>query len=201
MVDERKNVSNDRPAAGAGNGLDATAAAAVEVHGGQALLVAQFAGIDDARAAYEGLRQAEREGSLEIDGVLVVKADQHGAIHVQEMTDHTTRRGFRWGVVAGTAIGLLFPPSILVGAVVAGVAGAAVGKAYGVAKRDAVAQELAEVIAPGTSGLVALVAIDAADAVRAAIPQAVIIRSTPIDDATAETLRAGARDASGASPS
>ena len=170
--------------------LAAAASATIEMPRGQALLVAQFADMDQAMAAHDALREAERVGSLDVIGVLVIRADAQGKVHIQTMTEHTTRRGLRWGVVAGAALGLIFPPSILVGAAVAGVAGALTGKAYSLAKKDAIADELAAVIPPESSGLVAIVAIEAANAVRATIPQAVLIRSTPVDAETAEALAA-----------
>ena len=74
------------------------------------------------------------------------------------MTDHKTRNGFLWGAVGGAVIGLIFPPTILAAAVGVGIAGAAVGKAGNVMMKSEVADELASVITPGTSGIVALVA-------------------------------------------
>ena len=128
MTDETTKTAYDAPQRAVSDGLSARAAATIEVQSGQALLVAQFADIDQARSAYDALREAELKGAVDIDGVLVVKADQHGKVHIQKLTDHTTRHGLAWGAVAGVAIGLLFPPSILVGAVAAGSAGAVLGK-------------------------------------------------------------------------
>ncbi len=193
MTDEPKDTANDAPAPVVSDELSTRAAATIEVHSGQALLVAQFADIDQAREAYDTLRQAELKGAADIDGVLVVTADQHGKVHIQTLTDHTTRHGLAWGAIAGAAIGLIFPPSILVGAVVAGSAGAVVGKIYSLARKDAVTEELATVIAPGTSGIVALVATSAIDTVRRAIPQAVVVESVPVDDATADAVKAAAK--------
>ena len=81
------------------------AAGGIAVQGDAALIVAKFADMDAAKATYEALKNAERDRSIDIDGVLVVNADAQGKIHVQKMTDHTTRNGFAWGAVAGVVLG------------------------------------------------------------------------------------------------
>ena len=76
-----------------------------------------------------------------------------------------------------------------------GIAGAAVGKAGNVLKKSAVADELASVIAPGTSGIVALVAITAVDAVKQTIPDAKVVKSAPVDAETADAVVKAAKAA------
>jgi hypothetical protein len=58
-----------------------------------------------------------------------------------------------------------------------------------------VADELASVIAPGTSGIVALVAITAVDAVTQTIPDAKVVKSAPVGDATADAVKQAAQAA------
>ncbi len=140
------------------------------MQGNQALIVAQFADMDAAKAAYYTLIDAEAKRAIDIDGVLVVNADYQGKIDVQKMTDHKTRNGFLWGAVGGVVLGIIFPPSILAGAVGVGIAGAAVGKIGHTMAKGKVADELVGVIAPGTSGIIALVEITAVDAVKADDP-------------------------------
>ena len=166
---------------------------AVAVQGNQAIVVAQFADMDSAKAAYYALLDAEVKRAVDIDGVLVANADYQGKVHIQKMTDHKTRNGFLWGAVGGAVIGLIFPPTILAGAVAVGVAGAAVGKAGNVLMKSDVADELASVIAPGTSGIVALVSITAVDAVEATIPDAKVVKSAPVSDETAAAVKQAAK--------
>jgi uncharacterized membrane protein len=169
------------------------AVAGIAVQGNQALIVAQFADLDAAKAAYDALVDAEVNRALDIDGVMVANADYQGQIHIQKMTDHKTRNGFLWGAVGGAVIGLIFPPTILAGAVAVGVAGAAVGKAGNVLMKSEVADELAGVITPGTSGIVALVSITAVDAVEATIPDAKVVKSAPISDEAATAVKQAAK--------
>jgi len=177
------------------------AVAGIAVQGNQAVIVAQFADMDAAKAAYYALQDAEADQALDIAAVLVANADYQGKVHIQKMTDHKTRNGFLWGAVGGAVIGLIFPPTILAAAVGVGIAGAAVGKAGNVMMKSEVADELASVIAPGTSGIVALVNITAVDAVTATIPEAKVVKSAPVDDATAAAVSKAAKTAGDTSAS
>ena len=90
--------------------------------------------------------------------------------------------------------GLIFPPTIIAGAVGVGIAGAAVGKAGNVLMKSDVADELAGVITPGTSGIVALVSITAVDAVEATnTPDAKVVKSAPISDEDAAAVKQAAK--------
>ena len=93
------------------------------------------------------------------------------------------------------ALAIIFPPSLLAGAALGGVAGAAVGKAGNIATKSDVAKDLADVITPGTSGIVAVIDITAIDAVKATIPDAAAVKSVPIDDETAAAVTTAANAA------
>ena len=173
--------------------LGVEGAAGIAVQGNQALIVAQFADMDSAKAAYIALIDAEVNRALDIDGVLVANADYQGKIHIQKMTDHKTRNGVLWRAVGRAVLGLIFPPTIIAGAVGVGIAGAAVGKAGNVLMKSEVADELAGVITPGTSGIVALVSITAVDAVEATIPDAKVVKSAPVSDEDAAAVKQAAK--------
>ena len=130
---------------------------AIAVEGDHALIVARFADTASAIAIYDQLLTAEIDGSLHIDGVLVAKADDDGKIHIQKMTEHSTRKGLKWGIVGGVVAGIFLPATIIGGAVALGVAGAAAGKARNLYHRVEVEKELTDVITPGTSGILCLV--------------------------------------------
>lgn len=174
---------------------------ALAVQGNYAVLVAQFADMDAAKLAYDELRDAEAKRAIDIHGALVVNADYMGKVHIQTMTDHTTRNGFLWGAVAGVVVGLIFPPSILVDTAAVAIAGAALGKAGNELKKSAAAHDLTSVITPGTSGIVVLAAITAVDAVKQTIPQATAVKTAPVSDETAEAVKTAATSAGGTSTS
>ena len=168
------------------------AAGAVAAQGDQALLVARFADPDLAIATYDDLIDAEVAGLLEVDGVLVVKAGEDGKLHVQKMTDHSTRKGLKWGIVGGVVAAVFLPATIVAGAVALGVAGAAAGKARNLHHRVEVEKELAGVITPGTSGILCLVSAMDADAVAQKMPQAEQVKTVPVDAETAGAIKAAA---------
>lgn len=165
---------------------------AVAVQGDSVLLVARFADTDAAQAVYEDLREGEAAGRFQIDGVLVVHADEHGSIKVQELTDHHTRRGLKWGVVAGVVAGIVFPPSILASAVTLGGAGAILGKVGNIREKGKVEKAVADVITAGTSGILALVELKDLPAVAASMPAAQQVATIPVDDATASAIEQAA---------
>jgi uncharacterized membrane protein len=170
---------------------------AIAAEGNNALIVARFADPAAAAAVYDRLRQAEAEGVFEIDGVLVVKAADDGRIHIQKMTEHSTRKGLKWGIVGGVVAGIFLPATIIGGAVALGVAGAAAGKARNLAHRLEVEKDLAGVITPGTSGILALVTAPAAEAVVKSMPEAQEVKTVPVDDETADAVKAAATAAEG----
>ena len=174
---------------------------AIAVEGDHALVVARFADTTSARAVYDDLLTAELDGSLHIDGVLVVKADEGGRIHVEKMTEHSTRTGLKWGIVAGVVAAVFLPATILAGAVTLGVAGAAAGKARNLAHRLDVEKELAGVITPGTSGILALVTATDAPAVAAKMPAAEEVKTVSVDDETAGAIKEAAAEAATVAPS
>ena len=174
------------------------AEAAVAVQGDHALVIARFSDTTSARAIYDNLLMAEIDGSLHIDGVLVVKADDGGRLHVEKMTDHSTRTGLKWGIVGGVVAAVFLPATIVAGAVALGAAGAAAGKARNLAHRLEVEQELAGVITPGTSGILALVTAADAPAVEAKMPDAAEVKTVSVDDTTAAAIKEAATEADAA---
>ena len=173
---------------------------AIAVEGNNALIVARFADPTAAAAVYDRLRQGEAEGAFEIDGVLVVKADDKGQIHIQKMTEHSTRKGLKWGIVGGVVAGIFLPATIVASAVALGVAGAAAGKARNLYHRVEVEKALTDTITPGTSGILALVTAPAAEAVAKQMPEAQEVKTVPVDDATADAVKAAASAAESDAP-
>jgi len=174
------------------------AEAAIAAEGDHALIVARFADTKSAIAIYENLLLAEMDGSLHIDGVLVAKADADGRIHIQQMTEHSTRKGLKWGIVGGVVAGIFLPATIIGGAVALGFAGAAAGKARNLYHRVEVEKELADVIVPGTSGILVLVSASDADAVAKRMPDAQEVKTVPVDEETAGAIRDAAAAAAAA---
>jgi uncharacterized membrane protein len=171
------------------------AAGTIVMQGDAVILAARFADPAAAGAAYERLREAEMNEQLNIDGVLVADADADGKINIRKLTDHHTRRGTKWGIIGGAALAVIFPPSLIAGAVAGGAAGAILGKTGNIITKSKVADELAGVITPGTSGILAVVDLNAVEAVKAALPEAAEIKTVPVDAETATALTEAAQAA------
>ncbi len=163
--------------------------------GTYALVVADFADTESAWTAYEDLKAVEDGRTVQIEGVIVVKRGPDGKLDVQKATDHSTRSGLRWGVVGGIALGVIFPPSILGSVAALGGAGAATGKIRQMHHRSELADELEDSIAPGHSGIIALVSDPGAVKIREALARADAIVDRAIDDVVAKDIKAAAKEA------
>jgi uncharacterized membrane protein len=164
--------------------------------GAYALVVADFADTDSAWAAYEDLKAVEDGRTVEIEGVVVVKRDPDGNLDIQKATDHSTRSGLRWGVVGGIALGVIFPASVLGSAAALGAAGAGIGKVRQLHHRSELADQLEDSIAPGHSGIIALVSDPGAVEIQEALAKADAIVNGAVDDVAAEDIKAAAKEAS-----
>jgi uncharacterized membrane protein len=167
--------------------------AAAVSDGAFTLFVADFDDTEVALEAYELLKEVEDGATVEIEGVLVVKRDEDGTLTVQKVTDHSTRRGLGWGVVGGVVLGVLFPPSIIGSAVVLGAGGAAIGKAREVHHKKELAEELQDAIAPGHSGIIALVSDPGEIRIRKALEKADRVVEKAVDKSVADDLKAAAK--------
>ncbi len=162
--------------------------------GTYALVVADFADTDSAWEAYEALKSVEDGRTVAIEGVVVVKRGEDGKLDIQKATDHSTRSGLRWGLVGGIALGVIFPPSILGSAAVLGSTGAAAGKIRQLRHRSDLAEELEDAIAPGHSGIVALVSDPRAVKIREALARADAVVERAIDQVAADEIKAAAKE-------
>ena len=174
---------------------DLEVSAAAVSDGAYTLFVADFNDTETALEAYEALKSIEDGATVEIEGVLVVKRNADGELEVQKVTDHSTRRGLGWGVVGGVILGVIFPPSIIGSAVVLGAGGAAVGKARELHHKKEIAEEMQDAIAPGHSGIIALVSDPGEIKIREALAKANGIVESAVDDVVAADIKAAAQAA------
>ncbi len=174
---------------------DVEMGAAVVSDGAYTLLVADFSDTTTAWEAYEALKSAEDGRTVEVEGVIVVSRSAEGKLEVQKATDHSTKSGLKWGVVGGIALGVIFPPSILGSAAVAGSAGALAGKLRQRHHHGELEQELENAIPPGHSGLLALVSDPRAVRIQEALARADAIVESAIDKVEADDIKAAAKEA------
>jgi uncharacterized membrane protein len=184
---------SDTTSPASGDSNDEFIAAASD--GAYTLIVADFADTGTAWDAYEALKSVEDGAHVAIEGVVVVRREADGKLEIQKATDHSTKSGLKWGLVGGVALGLVFPPSILGGAAALGAVGAGAGKVRQLHHRSELADQLGDSIAPGHSGILALVSDPGVVEVRRALAAAEMIVQGAIDDVAARDIKAAAKEA------
>jgi len=119
---------------------------------GTFILVATYPNEGAALDDYEVVKSAHSAGLVGSYDAAVITKDANGKVH--ENKDETaTRHGAWWGIAAGAAVGVLFPPSIIGAAAAGGVIGGVSGHlAKGMSRSQA--KELGDFIDPGEAGLV-----------------------------------------------
>jgi uncharacterized membrane protein len=134
------------------------------------VLVATYPDEDLARDDYQVVKDAHAAGLVGSYDAAVITKDASGKIH--ENKDETaTRHGAWWGVAAGAAVGVLFPPSVLGTAALGGVIGGVSGHlAKGMSRADA--KELGDFIYPGQAGLIVVGESKIEDTIKKAVTRA-----------------------------
>jgi uncharacterized membrane protein len=118
---------------------------------GTFILVATYPDEQAAREDYQVVKEAHKEGLVGSYDAAVITKDVTGKVH-ENKDETSTRHGAWWGVAAGAAVGVLFPPSILGAAAVGGVIGGVGGHLAKGMSRSQV-KELGDFINPGEAGL------------------------------------------------
>jgi uncharacterized membrane protein len=152
-----------------------------------------IAGYDDpaaAKADFDALKKAQREGIVFIDGAVLVSRDADGTMHVKESGDAHVFKGATVGVAGGFVLGLFAPP--LLGAmVVGGAIGGLVGKLNKHHDEKGIARDVEDVVPPGTSGVVAVFEEIWVDEVERQLAKADKKAIKEADKATADELKKG----------
>lgn len=108
--------------------------------------------IEDARADLEHIKELHKQKHVGAYDAVAITKDDDGSVKVDE-TDATQRGSGAWkGALAGAAVGIIFPPSVLIGAAYGAGVGALAGDVYKPVDAED-ARQLAELIAPGESGV------------------------------------------------
>ena len=158
--------------------------------GARTLFIADFNDTAAAHEAYEALKSLEDGRHFAIDGVIVVNRDADGKLEIEKATDHSTKKGTKWGLIGGAALGLVFPPSIIGSAIALGAGGAALGKAHQLHDRIGLEKDLSDAVAPGHSGIVAMVSDPGAVEIREALAKANGIVEHAVNDVVAKDIHA-----------
>ena len=120
------------------------------------VFIAAYETEDGAAAALKDFRAMDREGSIVlIDGAVVTRGTD-GKVHFEETADPSGKKWAKRGAIAGGLVGLIFPPSLIVGAAVGGAGGGIWGKIRDKGFKDEDLKALGESLDPGTSAIIAI---------------------------------------------
>jgi uncharacterized membrane protein len=138
--------------------------------GGTFVLVATYPDEVTAREDYQVVKDAHAAGLVGSYDAAVVTKDASGKVH-EDKDETATRHGAWWGVAAGAALGVIFPPSVLGAAAVGGAVGGVGGHlAKGMSRSEA--KQLGDFIDPGQAGLVIVGESKVEDAIKKAVTRA-----------------------------
>ena len=112
-----------------------------------------YADVEDARADFEGIKEAHRQSWIGTYDAALFEKNAEGKVNVLD-TDATQRgTGAKIGAITGIVLGAIFPPSILVSAAVGAGVGAAAGNlAKGFMSGDV--KKIADELEPGQAGVI-----------------------------------------------
>jgi len=95
------------------------------------LYMGEYESVDDAKADLEELKELHREDVVGTYDAAVLTKNEEGKVKVVDKIEKPTQHGGWAGLAVGAAIGLIFPPSILVSGLVGAGAGALIGHLRG----------------------------------------------------------------------
>jgi uncharacterized membrane protein len=159
------------------------------------VLIAVYLIPDLAKQDFDGLVKLVEDKAVSSDGVVLVRKDAEGEVHVEETGDHLGRKGAKVGGGVGLAIGLFAPP-LLAATAVGAAAGGLMGKFARKRVSAGIGDKMDEALPPGSAGIIAIYDHANAEAVAGALANAIRSSTAQIDKASAKELKAGLAEAS-----
>ena len=120
------------------------------------IFIATFGDETEAKKSLDDFQSMDREGSIELIDAVVIVRGTDGKVRFEETADPSGKKWAKRGAIAGGVVGLIFPPSLIVSAVVGGGAGGLWGKIRDKGFKDEDLKALGEEMEPGTSAIIAI---------------------------------------------
>jgi uncharacterized membrane protein len=120
------------------------------------VFVAAFDNEKEAGEALKEFRAMDHEGSIQLIDAAVVVRGADGKVSFEETADPSGKKWAKRGAIAGGLVGLIFPPSIIAGAVVGGAGGGVWGKIRDKGFKDDDLKAVGDSLEPGTSAIIAI---------------------------------------------
>src|ERR687896_2715478 len=109
------------------------------------LYAGEYENVDDAKADLETLKEMHREHIVGTYDAAVVTKNEEGKVKIVDKIEKPTQHGGWAGMAVGAAMGLIFPPGILVGGLLGAGPGALIGHLEGGMSRSDV-REVGEML-------------------------------------------------------
>jgi uncharacterized membrane protein len=122
-----------------------------------AVILAIYSSEEQSKEALNQLKEMEKQGTIDLLEAATVTKDKDGKIHVTDTADLGTKKGTTRGAVIGGVVGLIFPPSIIVGALGGGAIGALYGHFRDKGLSNKELEESGATLEPGQTGVIAVV--------------------------------------------
>ena len=120
------------------------------------IFVAAYGTEQGAGAALKDFQAAQRAGAIDLIDAAVVVHTAEGKVKFEETADPSGKKWAKRGAIAGGVVGLIFPPSIIASAVVAGGAGGIWGKIRDKGFKDEDLRAIGDSLPPGSSAIIAI---------------------------------------------
>jgi len=117
------------------------------------LYAGEYESVDDAKADLDTLKELHRDHIVGTYDAAVVTKNEEGKVKIVDKIEKPTQHGGWAGMAVGAAIGLIFPPSILVGGLLGAGAGALIGHLEGGMSRQDV-KEVGEMLDDSEAALI-----------------------------------------------
>jgi len=117
------------------------------------LYAGEYESVEDAKADLDVLKEMHREHVLGTYDAAVVTKNEEGKVKIVDKIEKPTQHGGWAGMAVGAAMGLMFPPSILVGGLLGAGAGALIGHLQGGMSRSDV-KEVGEMLDDSEAALI-----------------------------------------------
>jgi len=117
------------------------------------LYAGEYESVDDAKADLETLKELHREHVVGTYDAAVITKNEEGKVEIVDKIEKPTQHGGWAGLAVGAALGLIFPPSVLVSGLVGAGAGALIGHLEGGMSRSDL-REIGETLEKSEAALI-----------------------------------------------